>query len=257
MDRRTFGAGFASAAVASVLSRRLIAAPLPARTVLYRTIGDTLTQYDVDVEAATLTPRGSLQLPSVIQYAWFHPSGRYLYACTSDAPGGNVGHVGHLHRLCAMSIGADGALALHGEPTVLTARPVHNSVDTTGKYALVCYPSPADLSVHRINEDGTVGALIPQTAALDKGIFAHQIRTTPTNHSVVLVTRGINATADAPEQPGALKLYHFRDGQLLSLESIQVGDHAGLGYGPRHLDFHPNQPWVYVAIERENQLHMH
>jgi 6-phosphogluconolactonase (cycloisomerase 2 family) len=36
-----------------------------------------------------------------------------------------------------------------------------------------------------------------------------------------------------------------------------VGGKGGLGYGPRHLDFHPTQPWVYVSVESQNQLHMH
>ena len=44
------------------------------RTVLYQSVGDRLTQWDVDVDAATLTPRASITLPSNIQYAWLHPS---------------------------------------------------------------------------------------------------------------------------------------------------------------------------------------
>ncbi|MGN8549234.1 beta-propeller fold lactonase family protein [Bradyrhizobium sp. 13971] len=29
---------------------------------------------------------------------------------------------------------------------------------------------------------------------------------------------------------------------------------GGYGFGPRHLDFHPTQPWVYVSLERQNKL---
>src|SRR5207244_387290 len=29
---------------------------------------------------------------------------------------------------------------------------------------------------------------------------------------------------------------------------------AATAFGPRHLDFHPPQPWVYVSRERENKL---
>jgi 6-phosphogluconolactonase (cycloisomerase 2 family) len=28
-------------------------------------------------------------------------------------------------------------------------------------------------------------------------------------------------------------------------------------FGPRHLDFHPTQPWVYVSIESQNKLYVH
>ena len=27
-----------------------------------------------------------------------------------------------------------------------------------------------------------------------------------------------------------------------------------MGFGPRHLDFHPTKPWVYVSVERQNKL---
>jgi 6-phosphogluconolactonase len=30
-----------------------------------------------------------------------------------------------------------------------------------------------------------------------------------------------------------------------------------MGFGPRHLDFHPTQPWVYVSVESQNKLHVY
>jgi 6-phosphogluconolactonase (cycloisomerase 2 family) len=253
MDRRTFNHVLAGAATTSLLGGCASLGRPSGKTVLYQSVDETLTQWDVDVDAATLTRRGSIKLPSAMQYAWPHPSHRYLYASTSDAAtGGN-----QVHRLCALAVGADGAVSMHGEPAILAIRPIHNSVDATGGYALTAYNNPARATVHHINADGTLGSPITQPAGLDFGIFAHQIRTTPTNHSVVLVTRGVNATASKPEDPGALRLFRFQEGQLSPLQVIQVGGRGGLGYGPRHLDFHPKQPWVYVSLERQNQLHMH
>ena len=37
-----------------------------------------------------------------------------------------------------------------------------------------------------------------------------------------------------------------------NLASIAPG--GGYGFGPRHLDFHPTQPWVYVSLERQSKL---
>jgi 6-phosphogluconolactonase (cycloisomerase 2 family) len=72
------------------------------------------------------------------------------------------------------------------------------------------------------------------------------------------VTRGNNPGPEKPRgDPGALKLYHFNDGLLTPYASITVGGQGGYGYGPRHLDFHPTQPWMYVLVELQNQLHMH
>jgi 6-phosphogluconolactonase len=55
-----------------------------------------------------------------------------------------------------------------------------------------------------------------------------------------------------PEDPGALKLFSFREGQLTNLMS--VAPNRGYGFGPRHLDFHPSLPLVYVSRERDNKL---
>jgi hypothetical protein len=71
------------------------------------------------------------------------------------------------------------------------------------------------------------------------------------------VTRGNRPEEKKAEDPGALKIYNFRDGQLSPLANLPVGGNGGLGYGPRHLDFHPTQPWVYVSVESQNELHMH
>jgi 6-phosphogluconolactonase len=256
MHRRTFNLGLAGAAASLAgcsIGPRIGGS---GRTALYQSVGDKLLHYDVDLDAAALTPRSSVTLPSIVQHVWPHPSRRYLYACSSDGEPG-VADSGHVHRLCALRVGADGALSPHGDPQTLSERPIHNSVDATGAYAFTCYPTPSNLTVHRINRDGALGSQITQSNSVDFGIFPHQVRATPTNRSVVMVTRGVNASPKKPELPGALQLYRFRDGQLSPLQTIQVGARGGLGYGPRHLDFHPVRPWVYVAIERQNQLHMH
>ncbi len=257
LNRRKFGLALAGASVLPLLGCVTgRGAGASGRLVLYQSIGNKLTQYDVDVESATLTARGSVLLPSVVQYAWIHPSKRYLYASTSDAPPGGA-TAGKVNRLCALRIGADGALTLHGEPQVLASRPIHNSVDATGSYALTSYSKPANLTVHRIDANGMLGAQIPQSRQLNMAIFPHQVLSTPSNRSVVMVTRGNSAKPDKAEDPGALQFYSFRDGQLAPLASLAVGGRGGFGYGPRHLDFHPTRPWAYVSVERQNQLHMH
>ena len=258
MNRRTFNTAVMSAAATSLAGCVTSGSGGGGgRTVFYQAVGDRLTHWDVDVDNAALTQRASITLPSNVQYAWPHPSRKYLYVSTSDAPSGNAPNPGKVHRLCTVRVDANGALAMQGEPQVLPQRPIHNSVDGTGAYALTCYNNPSNLTVHRINSDGTVGAQVQQASKVDTGIFAHQILTTPGNRSAILVTRGNRPEAQKAEDPGALKIYHFRDGQLSPLANLPVGGKGGLGYGPRHLDFHPTQPWVYVSVESQNQLHMH
>jgi 6-phosphogluconolactonase len=209
-----------------------------------------LRVFDVDVEVATLTERGATTLPANIQYVWAHPSRRFLYAVSSN---GGPGVAGDKHFASALAVDpATGTLRLHGDAASLPSRPIHVSVDASGQYLLTAHNNPSGLTVHRLRADGTIGAPIAQAANLDTGIYAHQILTTPSNRCVALVTRGNNATPSKPEDPGAIKTFAFDNGTLRNLASIAPG--KGLGFGPRHLDFHPNKPWAFVSIERQNRL---
>jgi 6-phosphogluconolactonase len=222
-----------------------------AKTIYYASVGPELTAYDIDVDGAALTKRSTVTLPANIQYAWPHPSRRYLYVVSSN--GGPGGLVGDTHRANALTIDpATGALTHHGPAASLPSRPIHASVDARGEYLLTAYNHPSHITVHRINADGTIGAEVAQPGKLDAGIYAHQILAAPDNKIALLVTRGNDAKADKPEDPGAIKTFGFANGALTNLASIAPGN--GLGFGPRHLDFHPTKPWVFVSIERQNKL---
>jgi 6-phosphogluconolactonase (cycloisomerase 2 family) len=216
------------------------------KTMYYASVGPLLKMFDVDPDGAQLRERGAVTLPANIQYAWPHPSRRYLYVVSSN---GGPGVPGDKHFANALAIDpATGDLRPHGEPAALPSRPIHASLDRSGGYLLTAYSDPSGLTVHRIGSDGTIGGRVAQQPDLDTGIYAHQILATPSNRWVALVTRGNNSTASKPEDPGAIKTFTFENGRLRNLASIAPGQ--GFGFGPRHLDFHPTKPWVFVSIER-------
>jgi 6-phosphogluconolactonase len=230
---------------------------MPAITVFYASVGSALTLYHIDVDAAGLTKRGSVTLPANIQYAWLHPSKRFLYVVTSN---GGPGIAGDKHYASALAIDpATGALRLNGEPAALPSRPIHTSTDASGEFLFTAYNNPSNITVHRINADGTVGTQVAQPEKLDTGIYAHQVLATPSNRIVLLVTRGNHPEGSKPEDPGAIKTYRFDNGVLRNLASIAPGNgpRAGFGFGPRHLDFHPTEPWAFVSIERQNKLYVY
>ena len=35
---------------------------------------------------------------------------------------------------------------------------------------------------------------------------------------------------------------------------MSIAPDGGRNFGPRHLDFHPTRPWIYVSIETQNQV---
>ena len=145
-----------------------------------------------------------------------------------------------------------GDLAPLAPAVQLANRPVHVSLDPAGRFLLAACNMPSEVMVYRLAADGRVAEMVEQTAALDTGIFAHQVLAAPSGRFAVLPTRGNDATEQAAEEPGALKIFHFHDGQLSNAASIASND--GYGFGPRHAEFHPSLPVIYVVTERGNQL---
>jgi 6-phosphogluconolactonase (cycloisomerase 2 family) len=253
IDRRTFTALLAGTIAAP---RTAWSQSMPHKAAFYASVGPALTLYHLDVEKAALSPQSTVRLPANVQYAWPHPAAHFLYVASSTGGPGSAGAQGTEHYLTALRVDpATGALQAHGPSAALRSRPIHMSLDRTGAYALTAYNNPSGATVHRINADGTVGEEVKQNASIDGGIYGHQIRVTPDNKSAVLVTRGNAAAGGKPEDPGALKVYGFQDGQLTNRASI--APNGGYGFGPRHLDFHPTLPLAYLSLETQNKLYVY
>jgi 6-phosphogluconolactonase len=222
------------------------------KVALYANVGPDLTHYDVDVEGAALIKRETTTLPAGVQYAWPHASRRYLYVATSSSASG-AGPAGTEHHVTAFRIDpATGALTKNGEAIRLPTRPIHLSTDIPSTNILVAFNNPSAVRVYRINKDFTPGEEVKQ-GPIEAGIYAHQIRVTPDNTLAVLVTRGNEGTPTKPEDPGALKVFDYKNGVLSN--EVSIAPNGGRDFGPRHLDFHPTKPWMYVSIETQNKMY--
>lgn len=225
------------------------------KVALYANVGADLTHYDVDVAGAALIKRATVTLPAGVQYAWPHVSRRYLYVASSSSASG-YGKAGTEHHVTAFRIDpASGALTPHGAPIRLPTRPIHMSTDIPSENILVAFNNPSALHVYRINKDFTPGEEVTQPGPIDAGIFAHQVRVTPDNRLAILVTRGNEGTSSKAEDPGALKVFEYRNGVLTN--EVSIAPNGGKEFGPRHLDFHPTRPWMYVSIETQNKMYMY
>jgi 6-phosphogluconolactonase len=243
---------------ATALLTSIAAAPSGARgaspgrgAVFYNAVGPDLTCWQPNIGNVALARQGSVTLPALVQYAWRHPAKPILYVASSNfVPMGNPDGK---HHLSAFRIDpGSGALSAFGAPVAIRARPIHMTVDAGGNWLLTAYNVPSAMSVHPLGRDGAIGEEVRQATPIDCGIYAHQIRVMPSDRTLVLVTRGNNATATKFEDPGALKVKALKNGQVTDIASIAPG--SGLGFGPRHVDFHPTKPWMYVSVERQNQL---
>lgn len=228
------------------------------KVALYAGVGPELQHYEVDVENAALVKRDSVTLPGNVQYAWPHPSKKYLYVAwsTGGPPTAGVSSSGGHHGVSAFRIdSASGTLHLNGEAATLASRPIHVSTDIPGTHLLVAYNDPSGVTIHQIASDGKIGSQIQQPHQLDVGIYAHQVRVDASNKMVILVTRGNGPAGNKPEDPGALKIFDYADGILTNRASIAPG--GGFNFQPRHLDFHPSRPWVFVSLERQSKIEVY
>ena len=250
-SRRTF----LSLAAGSIAAPGLSSAQAASNKIaLYANVGADLTHYDVDVAGAELIKRATVTLPAGVQYAWPHASRRYLYVATSSSAPGYAA-AGTEHHVTAFSIDpASGALTPHGAPIRLPTRPIHMSTDIPSENILVAFNNPSALRVYRINKDFTPGEEVKQPGPIDAGIYAHQVRVTPDNRLAILVTRGNEGTPTKAEDPGALKVLDYKNGVLTN--EVSIAPNGGKEFGPRHLDFHPTKPWMYVSIETQNKMYM-
>jgi len=236
--------------VAAVLAGAAQTPPARGIVFLYAAVGADLATYTVDATHGLLKKTSSVTLPFAVQYAWQHPSTRFLYVAWSN------GMQGDRHGVSAYRVDtATGALTPHGKPIEIRHRPVHLTLDATATHVLVAYNNPSGLSVHHVNGDGTLGGEVTQPGPVDAGIYAHQIRVHPSNRMVVMVTRGNGPAPNRPEDPGALKIFSYKDGILTNRRSI--APNGGFGFQSRHVDFHPTQPFMYLNLERQNQLQVY
>ena len=254
---RLFGFVFLAVLVALLAASRAKTAPkagASGRAVLYAAAGNELMQFDVDMANASLTQRSSVMLPEGVQEAWPHPSRKFLYVTWSNGVTGSIVPPGQKspHGVTAFRIDpATGALHPHGEPISLPERAVFMTSDMDGTHIIVAHNDPSAVTVHVIKPDGTLGSAVPQ-GQLDVGIYAHQVRVDPSNKAVIVVTRGNGPTATKPEDPGAIKVFNYKNGLLTNRQSIAPG--GGFNFQVRHLDFHPSGKWDFITLERQNKL---
>jgi 6-phosphogluconolactonase len=81
------------------------------------------------------------------------------------------------------------------------------------------------------------------------------VRVHPSNRMVIVIARGNGPTATKPEDPGALKVFGYKDGVLTN--RVSVAPNGGYNFQPRHLDFHPTRPFAFLTLERQNKLQVY
>jgi 6-phosphogluconolactonase len=176
-----------------------------------------------------------------------HPNHRFLYALTEDplslGPFRDKGS-----SVSAFTIDpATGKLTfLNTVPTAGTST-CYLSLDKTGKNLLLANFGSGNISVRRVNDDGSLGdqsAFIQHTGSSVHPLYqtaphAHSIDVSPDNRFVVVSDLGIDKVL----------VYRFD----AAIGSLTPNDppfaKVKPGFGPRHFAFHPNGRFGYLLNE--------
>lgn len=128
--------------------------------------------------------------------------------------------------------------------------PCHLTVDSTGQWLLVANYVSGSVGVLPIGEDGKIGEQTHLVQHSGKGANAER-QDAPHAHSTIfspderfLIAADLGADS--------LFIYRFdrKAGQLIRHGQIRTTP----GAGPRHMVFHPNGQWLYVANELDNTV---
>lgn len=178
-----------------------------------------------------------------------HPNGRNLYAVSeiADHEGKRTGSV------YAYSIDrSTGRLThLNVQPSQGTG-PCHVNVEESGKYVLVANYQSGSVAMFPVQADGSLGqasdAVQHQGSSVNKdrqaGPHAHCIFPDPTNKFAFVNDLGTDKVV--------VYRLDLSNGKLKPNDPPSTG--VKPGFGPRHLDFHPNGRFVFVIHELGNMI---
>jgi len=206
--------------------------------------------YRFDPSDGSLTPAGTatgIDNPSFLEIS---PDGRFLYAVSevfevNGTPGGAV---------AAYSVDRQtGALTYLNSQSTHGACPCHLNIDRTGQYVMVANYMGGNLAVLPIRKDGSVGPasdVVQHEGCSNvnperqEGPHAHSTNISPDNRFAI--------TADLGKDMVIVYKMDIENGKLLPTDKGQVN--VAPGYGPRHLDFHPNGRFAFLLNELGNTV---
>ncbi|GAA1584575.1 lactonase family protein [Kribbella sancticallisti] len=183
-----------------------------------------------DLASGQITSTGVLAGVQDPSFLILSQSGRHLYAVNEQAAGG----------VTAVTVDAPGKLRLLNRQPNGGSAPCHLELVANGKYLVSANYSSGDLAVHPVNTDGSLGQQTDLVKHAGSAPHAHQVLQDPTGNYVLAVDLGTDS----------IYTYTIAAGKLTLRSQASVA----AGAGPRHLAFHPNGRFAYVANELNSTI---
>ena len=192
-----------------------------------------ISVFNMSPETAALTPQGEVTVYSPPSVLTVHPTRDVLYAAihaTGDIISFRVDRsTGQLEPMDTTVTGLED--------------PAYLEVDKTGDFLLIPYYVPGKVTVYPLRDDGTLQSEPSDTHST--GEHAHGIAIDPSNRSVfVSHTCPTNSIFQFQFDPSAGTLTPNAIPQV-----VPDGED-----GPRHICFHPSQPFIYADNEQGSSV---
>ena len=200
-----------------------------------------------DETSGALTSQGSFASILNPSFNVVHPNGRWLYAVSetgqaSDGMSGGVCALGFEREPFAMRL-------LNRQPSG-GDWPCHLQLDRTGGWLFVANYGTGNASVFPLQADGSLGEISAHVQhsgsgpnkRRQEGPHVHSVTLSPDNQFALIADLGLDQIVAYKFDPNAGKLSRHRETRTQP------------GAGPRHLAFHPNGKWLYVANELDNTV---
>jgi 6-phosphogluconolactonase (cycloisomerase 2 family) len=149
--------------------------------------------------------------------------------------------------------GKTGTLTLNNQESTQGQNPVHLTIDPTNRFIIVANHVTSTLAVLPLNANGSIGKLtdlLPLKGKIGphrgEQPFAkpHQVQFDPDGHFIAVPDKGLDL------------IFTFRldaaQGKLRAIDAPPA--RAREGSGPRHISFHPSQPYAYVLNELDSTV---
>ncbi|MEV6286750.1 lactonase family protein [Kribbella sp. NPDC051770] len=231
--RRTF-LGLTAALAASTATPALAAGRATTNLYIgtYTSAGGTgigLASYDATTGA--ITSNGVLPGVQEPSFLIASPSRKFLYAVNEQTNGG----------VTAIAVDAPGKLRVLNRQSTGGSAPCHLALVANGKYLLSANYGSGDVAVHPVKADGSLAARTDLVKHVGAAPHAHQVVQDPTGNYILAVDLGTDT----------VYTYTITTSGKLN-ETAQAT--LKTGAGPRHLAFHPNGRFAYVANELDSTV---
>lgn len=185
--------------------------------------------FELDVESGRLELQQELATGGIASFMARSADGRTLYV--ADEGKG---------RVTSYRIAADGKLALSNSAPC-AGHPVYVTLDRAQSVLVACYFEEGQTEVFALSGDGSIGA---SSCVVPSGRESHCAAFDPSCRFLFVTTRGAGWVAQYRFDAASRTLAPNEPARVIELP----------GSGPRHLTFHPNGRFAYLACELSRTL---